>query len=92
MAVVGKDFALLEAPSIRLSGRLAWLVWAFIHIGFLPQIQNRLRVGVQCLWSYNTGQRSSRLITEAPSNVRRPVVPTDWSPAVQPAAQQRGTG
>jgi NADH dehydrogenase len=92
MAVVGKDFALLEAPNIRLSGRLAWLVWAFIHIGFLPQIQNRLRVGVQWLWSYNTGQRSSRLITEAPSNVRRPVVPTDWNPAVQPAAQQRGTG
>jgi NADH dehydrogenase len=68
---VGKDFALLEAPGIRMRGRLAWLVWAFIHIGFLPQLQNRLRVGVQWLWSYYTGQRGSRLITEGPSNLRR---------------------
>ena len=66
MAVVGKNFALLEAPGIRMRGRLAWLVWAFLHIGVLPQIQNRLRVGVQWLWSYYTGQRGSRLITEGP--------------------------
>ena len=77
MAVVGKDFALLEAPGIRLRGRLAWLVWAFIHIGCLPQIQNRLRVGVQWLWSYCTGQRSSRLITEGPSSPRRPNRPAE---------------
>lgn len=77
MAVVGKDFALLEAPGVRMSGRLAWLIWAFIHIGFLPQLQNRLRVGVQWLWSYWTGQRSSRLITEAPSNLRRPSRPAE---------------
>jgi NADH:quinone reductase (non-electrogenic) len=70
MAVVGKDFALLEAPGSRLSGRLAWLVWAFIHIASLPQLQNRLRVGVQWLWSYWTGQRSSRLITEGLSSSR----------------------
>jgi NADH:ubiquinone reductase (H+-translocating) len=67
MAVVGKNFALLEAPGLRMHGRLAWLVWAFLHIGSLPQIQNRLRVGVQWLWSYCTGQRSSRLITEGPA-------------------------
>ena len=64
MAVVGKDYALLEAPSWKMSGRLTWLVWAFIHISTLPRLQNRLRVGVQWLWSYFTGQRSSRLITE----------------------------
>ena len=64
MAVVGKNFALLQAPHLRLSGPLAWLVWAFIHIATLPRLQNRLRVGVQWLWSYFTGQRSSRLITE----------------------------
>ena len=75
MAVVGKDFALLEAPGMRMRGRLAWLVWAFIHIGFLPQIQNRLRVGVQWLWSYYTGQRSSRLITEGPASTSTTVGP-----------------
>jgi NADH dehydrogenase len=70
MAVVGKNFALLQAPHFKLSGWPAWFVWAFIHIAFLPRLQNRLRVGVQWLWSYFTGQRSSRLIAE-PSTASR---------------------
>jgi NADH dehydrogenase len=70
MAVVGKNFALLQTPRLRLSGRLAWLVWVFIHTATLPRPQNRLRVGVQWLWSYFTGQRGSRLITEPPSTSR----------------------
>jgi NADH:quinone reductase (non-electrogenic) len=64
MAVVGKNFAILERGSLRLSGSAIWLVWAFIHIMFLPQVQNRLRVQMQWIWSYITGQRSSRLIPE----------------------------
>jgi hypothetical protein len=32
----------------------------------VPQPQNRLRVQRQWLWSYFTGQRSSRLIAEPP--------------------------
>ena len=39
--------------------------WAFIHLLFLPQLQNRLRVEHQWMWSYFTGQRSSRLVAEA---------------------------
>jgi NADH:quinone reductase (non-electrogenic) len=42
-----------------------WFVWAFIHLMFLPQVQNRLRVERQWLWSYLTGQRSSRLIPQS---------------------------
>jgi NADH dehydrogenase len=33
---------------------------------FLPQLQNQRRVQNQWLWSYFTGQRSSRLVDEAP--------------------------
>jgi NADH:quinone reductase (non-electrogenic) len=72
MAVVGKNFALLEAPSLKLSGWPAWFVWAFIHIAFLPRLQNRLRVTVQWLWSYFTGQRGSRLIVEPARGPGRP--------------------
>jgi NADH dehydrogenase len=68
MAVVGKNFAVLERGSIRLSGALIWLLWAMIHVMFLPQLQNRLRVQTQWLWSYFTGQRSSRLIPETPNS------------------------
>jgi NADH dehydrogenase len=66
MAVVGKNFAIMESGRIKLAGFTAWLAWAFIHLLFLPQLQNRLRVEHQWLWSYFTGQRSSRLVTEAP--------------------------
>ena len=64
MAVVGKNFAILERGKLQMSGTLTWILWAFIHVMFLPQVQNRLRVQMQWLWSYVTGQRSSRLIPE----------------------------
>jgi NADH:ubiquinone reductase (H+-translocating) len=66
IAVVGKNFAVMESGRIRLAGFTAWFVWAFIHLMFLPQLQNRRRVQNQWFWSYFTGQRSSRLLTEAP--------------------------
>jgi NADH dehydrogenase len=36
-----------------------------VHILSLPQLQNRLRVKRQWLWSYFTGQRRSCLIPES---------------------------
>jgi NADH dehydrogenase len=66
MAVVGKNYAVLERDWLRTSGFLTWLVWAFVHVLSLPQLQNRLRVQTQWFWSYFTGQRGSRLIPEAP--------------------------
>jgi NADH dehydrogenase len=64
MAVVGKNFAILEAGHLRSTGFLTWLVWAALHVLALPQLQNRFRVQTQWLWSYLSGQRSSRLISE----------------------------
>jgi len=64
MAVVGRGFAILDASLVKLSGFPAWLVWAFIHILFLPALGNRRRVLTQALWSYFTRQRSSQLIVE----------------------------
>jgi NADH dehydrogenase FAD-containing subunit len=64
VAVVGKKYAVLERGWFRTIGFLTWLVWAFVHILSLPQLQNRLRVQRQWLWTYFTGQRSSRLISE----------------------------
>jgi NADH dehydrogenase len=66
MAVVGKNYAVLERGWLRTGGFLTWLVWAFVHVLSLPQLQNRLRVQHQWVWSYFTGQRSSRLIPEPP--------------------------
>jgi len=66
MAVVGKNFAILEAGRLRTAGFATWLVWAMLHVMALPQLQNRFRVQTQWLWSYLSGQRSSRLISEPP--------------------------
>jgi NADH dehydrogenase len=64
MAVIGRGFAILNAGAVTLRGFPAWLVWAFIHIAFLPAPGNRRRVWTQWLWSYCTRQQSSQLIVE----------------------------
>ena len=66
MAVVGKNYAILESGHLRMAGFMTWFIWAFVHLLALPQLQNRWRVQSQWLWSYLTGQRSSRLISEVP--------------------------
>lgn len=75
MAVVGKNFAILEAGRLRTSGFLTWVAWAALHILALPQLQSRLRVQTQWFWSYLSGQRSSRLISEAPIDVVKKTLP-----------------
>ena len=62
MAVVGKGFAVLQSGKICISGFLAWLAWAAIHLEFLAQSSLRISVFLQWVWTYWTGQRSSRLI------------------------------
>ena len=73
LAVVGKNFALFERNDTRFSGFFAWVIWAFIHIAFLPQLQNRLRIGVQWLYFYFTNQRGARLIPEDAARPKRHV-------------------
>src|SRR5258707_838458 len=62
MAIVGKGFAVLQSGRIRVSGFLAWLAWAAVHLEFLAQSSLRVSVFVQWVWTYLTGQRGSRLI------------------------------
>jgi NADH dehydrogenase FAD-containing subunit len=62
MAVVGKGFAVLQSGKVRMSGFLAWLAWAGVHLQFLAQSSLRVSVFVQWVWTYLTGQRGSRLI------------------------------
>lgn len=64
MAIIGRNFAVLEKGSIRMSGFLAWLAWAYVHIAFLGGFENRIVVAAQWIWSYLTNQRGSRLILE----------------------------
>ena len=62
MAVVGKGFAVLQSGRLSLSGFIAWMAWAAVHLEFLAQSSLRVSVFVQWVWTYLTGQRGSRLI------------------------------
>ena len=64
MAVVGKGFAILQTGRLRLSGFLAWLAWAAVHLEFLAQSSLRVSVFIQWVWTYLTGQRGSLLIVD----------------------------
>src|SRR5271155_4548293 len=35
LAVVGKGFAVLQTGKVHMSGFVAWLVWAYVHLAFL---------------------------------------------------------
>jgi NADH dehydrogenase len=62
MVVVGKGFAVLQSGKFHLSGFLAWLAWAGVHLRYLAQSNLRVSVLLQWAWTYLTGQRGSRLI------------------------------
>jgi NADH:ubiquinone reductase (H+-translocating) len=62
LAVVGKNFAVLESAGVQLSGFVAWLVWALIHIQFLAENSLRFSVFVQWAWTYLSDKRGARLI------------------------------
>src|ERR1700751_2840237 len=62
LAVVGRGFAVLQSAGVQLSGFMAWLVWALIHIQFLAETSLRFSVFLQWVWTYLSGKRGARLI------------------------------
>jgi NADH dehydrogenase len=63
LAVIGRGQAVADLGSLRLSGLVAWLAWAFVHILFLVGFRNRALVLLEWAWYYVTDQRGARLIT-----------------------------
>ena len=76
MATIGRSRAILEAGKIRMSGKIAWLGWLFIHIMYLARFENRMLVLMQWFWNYITRNRTARLITGADEQnvLKEPVV------------------
>ena len=68
LAVVGKNFAVLQSAGVQLSGFVAWLVWAFIHIQFLGEASLQFSVFLQWAWTYVSGKRAARLIIPRRTN------------------------
>lgn len=74
LATIGRKAAVVDFGWLRLSGRLAWLIWGGAHIYFLIGFRNRITIAIDWLWSYLTYQRGARLITGEDMRQRRPSI------------------
>jgi NADH:ubiquinone reductase (H+-translocating) len=71
LAVIGRAAAVANVFGMRISGFLAWLVWALIHLMYLVTFQSRLLVFLQWAIQDLTFSRGARLITG--------IAPTDFN-------------
>jgi len=62
LGTIGRNKAVAEFGWMTLSGRFAWLLWAFAHIYFLIGFRSRIVVALDWLWAYVTFRRGARII------------------------------
>ena len=61
--MIGRAAAVADVFGLHISGFLAWLVWAFIHVTYLVSFQSRILVFIQWAIQDLTFSRGARLIT-----------------------------
>lgn len=64
LATIGRSRAIADFGRVKFTGRLAWVLWLFVHIMYLVGFRNRLSVLMQWGYAYFTYQRGVRLITD----------------------------
>ena len=62
LATIGTGKAVCSIGKFNLSGILAWLIWAVVHVAYLSSFRNRLSVMLEWSIHHLTGTRSSRII------------------------------
>lgn len=63
LAVIGINEAVADLHKLHLSGFPAWFIWAFVHVMYLIEFDNKVLVMMQWLWAFFTRRHSARLIT-----------------------------
>ena len=69
MATIGKAKAVAVIKGLKLSGLIAWFTWCFVHILFLINFRNKLRVMSEWIWHYVTNRPGIRLIIKYTSEL-----------------------
>src|ERR1017187_3455592 len=64
LATIGRNRAVADFGFLRVSGFPAWFLWAFVHLMYLVEFENRLLVFVEWVYNYFTRNRGARLITK----------------------------
>jgi len=62
MATIGRAKAIAQIGTFEFKGIIAWLLWSLIHVYFLIDFRNRLRVMFEWAWYYISNQPGARLI------------------------------
>lgn len=62
MATIGRNKAVTELPSFKMSGWIAWIAWLFVHVYQLIGFRNKLVVMVNWAQNYFRHARDLRLI------------------------------
>jgi NADH dehydrogenase len=65
MATIGRNSAVAELGSVRLSGFLGWLMWLGVHLVNVISFRSRIVVLVNWAWDYLFYDRPIRLIVRA---------------------------
>jgi NADH dehydrogenase len=61
LAIVGRTYAVANLKPLRITGLLAWALWAGVHIFFLIGFANRLLVALQWAISFFTKRHGVRI-------------------------------
>ena len=64
MATIGKGRAVLDAHGFHLSGFLAWVIWAIVHITFLINFRSRFAALWSWSWAYVLNNGINELIVD----------------------------
>jgi NADH dehydrogenase len=63
LATIGRNRAVAVFGKWKITGFIAWLLWALVHIYLLIGFRNRFAVMREWIWAYLSEHRSARLIT-----------------------------
>lgn len=76
MAIIGRNAAIVQTGHLRLTGRLAWVTWGFLHLTYLPGALNRMIAGMKYLWWHLSHENTNRVLIEPEAAIRHPAAPT----------------
>ncbi|MCG5434083.1 NAD(P)/FAD-dependent oxidoreductase [Mycobacterium sp. MYCO198283] len=89
-AYISRGHALLQAGPVKLTGKLGWLGWGFIHIAFLTGVRNRFSTLGTWLATIARANRSDRSFILGGSG--HPEEPYTWESPVHQSYQSRSDG
>ena len=76
LATIGRGKAVAALRGKSFGGRVAWVLWAVVHLTFLVSFHNRVAVMLSWMWNYCTHERGARAILgESRVRTRKEQVP-----------------